>query len=140
VKDLGVTYGGYSCFIRLKFVRKGSNESKVFIIHAWHGAGASQTDGARLQRLTRLMGKMEADVYLMGHLHAITHIVVDRLKTVQGKIKSIPQIATITGSWLRTYAQGKPPCYGEEAGYSPSHIGCPTIIFNPFKDEIHYMV
>lgn len=140
VADLRVPYGGYSCIIDLKVTRPGTADYRNFTIHAWHGAGAAQTEGARLMRLVRLMRAMEADVYLMAHLHAITHIIVDRIRTIRGRLKSMMQIATITGSWLRTYTQDTPPSYGEEQGYLPSHIGCPQIIINPSKDRVQYMV
>lgn len=137
-RDLGVPYGGYSCFTKLNFKRKGGHDNHIYTFHCFHGAGSAQTEGARLMRLKRLVKEMQADVYFMGHLHAITHDITDRL-TIQGnKIKSVPQIATITGSWLRTYTQDLPPSYGEMAGYKPSHLGCPCIIISPNADTIIY--
>ena len=137
-EELGIPYGGYSCFIRLLFRRKNSNDSHAYTIHAWHGAGSAQTEGARLMRLKRLVKEMEADIYLMGHLHAITHDITDRLCVRNKKIKVVPQVATITGSWLKTYCQDVPPSYGEKAGFKPSHLGCPCIIINPDKETITY--
>ena len=46
--DLGVPYLGYSCFLVLTFERFTSHWQGV--IQAWHGSGAAQTDGARLNR------------------------------------------------------------------------------------------
>ena len=138
VDDLGVPYGGYQCFIDLVFRRKHTSESHRYRIHAWHGAGSAQTEGARLMRLKRLVKEFEADIYLMGHLHAITHDITDRITVRAGRLKQIPQIATITGSFLKTYMQAVPPGYGERAGYKPSHLGCPCIIINPDKDSVIY--
>jgi len=56
----------------LRFERENSNERHQLIIHSWHGSGAAQTEGARLNRLIRLVNEIEADIYLMGHLHAMT--------------------------------------------------------------------
>jgi len=137
-KDLDVPYGGYSSFIRLLFKRKGSTESHIVKVHAWHGAGAAQTEGARLMRLMRLVNEMEADVYLMGHLHAMTQHQPDRLAIRGNKIKSVPLIAAITGSWLTTYTQNAPPSYAEMLGFKPSRIGCPCILITPDKQEIVY--
>jgi hypothetical protein len=139
--DLGVPYGGYQAFINLTFDREGSNESHRYIIHAWHGDGAAQTEGARLMRLMRLVNDVEAHVYLMGHLHAMTSHTPDRLVLRNGKIKSIELQATMTGSWLKGYTQppkGKhlPPNYIEKKGYKPSRIGCPIIHFIPATDTI----
>lgn len=133
--DLGVTYAGYSCYLILKFKRKNSGEVHQYIIHAWHGSGAAQTDGARLNRLTRLVNDIQADIYLMGHLHAMTQHTPDRLMYRNGKIKSIKLAATITGSWLKAYTMNQPASYAERQGYKPSRIGCPVIQICPDKDE-----
>lgn len=139
--DLGVRYGGYQCFIRLVFERENSNEKHQVIIHAWHGAGAAQTEGARLMRLVRLVNEMEADIYLMGHLHAITQHTPDRLILRNGKIRSSKLNAVITGSWLKGYAQPEngqelAPSYVERQGYKPNRIGCPVIHIRPTTGEV----
>ncbi len=144
-KDLGVPYAGYHSFIILKFIRAKKDKHNV-VIHMWHGAGSAQTEGARLMRLVRLVNEIQADVYLMGHLHAMTSHTPDRLYVKKGKIKSKRLAATICGSWLRTYNQPEKgglqdPTYGEEKGYKPSRIGCPIIritpdnYYNPNDDE-----
>ena len=129
-KDLGVPYAGYSCFLMLGFTR-AHNSRRVYKIHAWHGAGASQTEGARIMRLMRLVNDVEAHIYLMGHLHAIAQYTPDRLTCNDGKIHSDSLVAVITGSWLKTYNQNSVPSYGERAGYKPSRIGCPVITIKP---------
>lgn len=136
--DLGVPYASYSCFLILDFHRCDSVHQVV--IHAWHGAGAAQTEGARLMRLMRLVNDVQAHIYLMGHLHAMTQHTPDRLVCIRGRVKSIKLAATITGSWLRAYTQPKPeqilsPTYAEMKGYKPSRIGCPVIHIRPDKDE-----
>jgi len=139
-KDLGVRYGGYSCFLVLKFQRENSNERHQVVIHAWHGAGSAQTEGARLMRLVRLVNDIQADIYLMGHLHAMTQHTPDRLIYRGGRVKSLRLAATITGSWLKAYTQPKsdqelPPSYAEKKGYKPSRIGCPVIHIKPEYEE-----
>lgn len=137
-KDLGVPYGGYQAFISLKFQR-GDLTRRDFLIHAWHGAGAAQTEGARLMRLMRLVNEIEALIYLMGHLHAMTQHTPDRLVLRRGRVKSVKLTATITGSWLKGYTQATPerpinPTYIEKMGYKPSRIGCPCIVIHPDSD------
>ena len=134
-RDLEVPYAGYVCFIVLKFIRSGKVTHSL-TIHSWHGAGSAQTEGARLMRLVRLVNDVEADIYLMGHLHAMTSHTPDRLIQRNGRVKSIKLAATICGSWLRTYAQPHEgetfdPSYGEEKGYKPARIGCPIIRITP---------
>jgi predicted phosphodiesterase len=132
--DLDSPFGEYHCFILLRFKRSGG-ESHVYTIHAWHGSGSAQTDGARLNRLTRLVNDIQADIYLMGHLHAMTQHTPDRLIVRNGKIKSIKLAATITGSWVKAYTQGETVSYAEKKGYKPSRIGCPVVCINPDKDN-----
>lgn len=143
-KDLGVPYGGYSSFIVLKFIRgqasPSGGHSHQVIIHAWHGAGAAQTEGARLMRLMRLVNDIQADIYLMGHLHTIAQYSPERLIYRSGKIKSTRLIATITGSWLTAYTQSKEDqqlnaSYAERQGYKPTRIGCPVIHLWPDRQE-----
>ena len=141
-EDLGVPYGGYQCFIALTFDRENSNESHRYIIHAWHGDGAAQTEGARVMRLMRLVNEIEANLYLMGHLHSITLYTPDRLVYRNGKIKNVELIAVMTGSWLKGYTQSPkdkplPPNYIEKKGYKPSRIGCPIIHISPQTDTIY---
>jgi hypothetical protein len=138
--DLKVPYAGYSCFLLLTFKRTSSAESHQVIVHAWHGAGSAQTEGARVMRLMRLVNDVQAHIYLMGHLHGMAQYTPDRLVCVRGRVKSIKLAATITGSWLTTYTQPKgeqqlSPSYGELKGYKPSRIGCPTIHIKPDTDE-----
>lgn len=140
-RDLKVPYAGYSCFVILTFRRENSNESHQYIWHSWHGAGAAQTEGARLMRLMRLVNDIQAHIYTMGHLHAMTSHTPDRLMCVRGRVKSIKLVATITGSWLRAYTQPKGEqilnaSYAEKKGYKPSRIGCPVIKICPERDEL----
>jgi predicted phosphodiesterase len=138
--DLGIPYGGYACFIQLKFQR-GDGNRLYRRIHAWHGAGASTTDGAQMQRLTRLVHKFDADIYLMGHLHAKKAAWPERITLYQGKVKALQQLAAITGSWLKGYYQPaddspKAPSYVEVRGYPPTAIGSIDIYINPDKQRI----
>ena len=134
-RDMDVPYAGYQTFYILKFIRSGV-QTHVVKIHCWHGSGAAQTEGARLNRLIRLVNDIEADIYLMGHLHTITTYTPDRLTVRSGRVRSVRLAAAICGSWLKTYEQpdeGKirDPSYGEQKGYKPSRIGMPIIKIKP---------
>ena len=134
-RDMNVPYSGYQAFIILKFIR-GGKMTHSLVIHSWHGSGAAQSEGARLMRLVRLVNDIQADIYLMGHLHAKTSHTPDRLVVKNGRVRSVRLAATICGSWIKTYNQADPgeiqdPTYGEEKGYKPSTIGCPLIRITP---------
>ncbi len=140
--DLDVPYAGFQCFVLLRFIR--DKEVHTFTWHAWHGAGGAQTEGARLMRLTRLVSDIEADIYTMGHIHgSITSHTPDRLSlnVRTGRIEAKNVVATLSGSWVKTYMQSTPdvslnPHYGEVAGYKPARIGCPIITIKPYTGEI----
>ena len=140
-EDLGLPFAGFSCFAHLTFYRTEGDDGKLanrhsIMIHAWHGAGSAQTEGARLMRLMHLVNEFQADIYLMGHLHAITLYAPDRLGITNHKIKSNQVIALTTGSFLRGYSQEgdndyREPSYVEEKGYKPARLGCPIIHIHP---------
>ena len=141
--DLGVPYAGYTCFVLLKFI-KDEKCVNTYVWHAWHGAGGAQTEGARLLRLVRLVSDIEADIYTMGHIHgSITSHTPDRLylNVRTGQISDRNIVATLSGSWVKTYMQSTEdnplnPHYGEVSGYKPARIGCPTISIKPYTGEI----
>lgn len=139
--DLGVQYLSYHCFVDLLFERQNTGSKRLYQIHAWHGGGGAATDGGKLMRLMRLVNEIYADIYLMGHLHDIVSKPPHRLKCINGKIKSVPLVATMTGSWLTAYTQPKEGqdigiSYAEKKGYVPNRIGCPVIHINPDKEII----
>ena len=138
-KDLKVPYAGYVYFLVITFNRSGGT-SRQYVFHCWHGAGGSQTEGARVMRLMRLVNDIQAHIYLMAHLHAITVYAPDRLRYHRGRVKAETLIAATTGSWLKTYPQPKGgqelnPTYGEKKGYKPSRIGAPIIHIHPDSDR-----
>ncbi len=133
--DMKADYAGYQTFYVLNF-RRCNKLTHRFVIHSWHGSGAAQSEGARLMRLVRLVNEIEADLYLMGHLHAKTTHVSDRLTVWNGKIRSVEVKATICGSWLKAYDQPgegvkADPSYVEKKGYKPAVIGMPIIRITP---------
>ncbi len=133
-RDLDVPYGGYSCFIDLKLHRAGTRNQLV--VHSWHGAGCAQTEGARLNRLISFVMSAEANIYLMGHLHACSSLPPERLTLRNSQIVNSHMVATMTGSWLTAYTQGQPASYAEMKGYKPSYIGCPCILIEPDEGKI----
>jgi len=148
-KDLNVPYGGYQCFVVLKFEQKGNEgHHDTFIWHAWHGDGAAQSEGGRVMRLMRLVNDIEADVYTMGHIHgAISTYTPDRLRYNyrSHKIESVKVIAALSGSWIKGFMQStqkRPlnPYYGEKKGYKPARIGAPIITIRPYFREMEIIV
>ena len=134
--DLDIPYGSYACFVRWIFSRTNSGTKRQYVIHAWHGAGAAQTEGSRVNRLKRLIDTFEADIFLMGHLHDIESYRPEKIALRNDKVKNIHKVAAITGSWLKAYTEGLPTSYAERNGYKPSYLGCPCITIDPDKDSL----
>jgi hypothetical protein len=137
-KNSEVKYAGVSCFIRLNFKRKNSNESHDYIIHARHGEGCARTPGARAMAVLHLSQSMvNAHIVLMGHLHGQeSPDMPQRMVLRNGKIKSFETVACMTGAWIRAYMQGVPACYLERWGSPASSLGCPRIVIEPDKDRM----
>jgi len=141
-----VPYGGVSCFVNLRFRRFGKDWAKQergedahsIIIHARHGEGAARTSGARALAVLRLAQTfVNAHITLSGHIHGQeAPDLPERLILKDGQIKAFDGIATMTGAWLKAYAQNIPPCYLERWGTPPSQLGCPRIVIEPDKQRM----
>lgn len=136
-KKLGVDDLGYSCFLRLKFKRRNSNEVHMVTGFITHGSGWAVTKGAKLNRLQRVMDSFEADFYAHGHMHDIitdekAYLTLDSNNNIKQKVK----VGAVTGCWFRTYTQDVRASYGEKKTYPPTAIGCPVFIINPNTGEV----
>jgi predicted phosphodiesterase len=135
--DLGIDYGGYQSIIVLNFNRKNSNQTTQIKLHAWHGAGAAQSPGARTLRLMALATSFDVDIVLMGHLHAKNVYTTTRLGVNQEyKITAKPIHAACTGAWLKAYEQGGVISYAERAGFKPTDLGTITVEIKPSSRDI----
>ena len=120
---------------------KGVNRSKTQLkmrVFAHHGAGFAQTPGGKLNRLIQFMQSFNADLYFCGHVHDQ----VGRREPTLGcnadcsKITKHERLGLISGSYLKTYAQGV--CtYGEQRGYRPTCLGAAWAEINPETGDMH---
>ncbi len=106
-----------------------------FFLH--HGAGFAQTPGGKLNRLTQFMDSFDADIYFVAHVHDQAGKIVVQLgadRTCE-KIIERRKVGVITGTYLRTYAQGV-TTYAEIKGYRPAPLGARFVRITPDKREI----
>lgn len=149
-KELGAENLGYTAFVDVQFRKKPGGIKLVrvapgtqpwpvasfrFFLH--HGAGAAQTPGGRITRLARFMSDFDADCYMVGHVHGRTGERVVRIGADAkcGKIVARETIGVISGSYLKTYAQGV-HTYGERAAYRPAALGAAFIRIRPETREM----
>jgi predicted phosphodiesterase len=158
--ELGVADLGYSCFLDVVFQQwrgrphpstnsglprletsslpKANHAgSETFRVWCHHGAGAAQTKGGKINRLTTFMRNFEADIFFMGHVHdqmgaRLTPLIADADCT---KIRHRTKLGIVSGSYLKTYAQGV-TTYGEQKGYEPVTLGAAHVMIKPQSREI----
>jgi hypothetical protein len=152
--ELGVPNLGYSALFDVAFVRmtggsepkllfkpptakdRGNTFTRRFYIH--HGAGAAATPGGKINRLIGFMQAIEADVYIIGHVHDQVAKRLVRLGADEDctKLTERVKLGVVSGSYLKTYAQDC-TSYGEEKGYSPTALGAIRIEVMPDKGEVY---
>jgi hypothetical protein len=158
--ELGVANLGYSCFMDLVFqqvrgwdvgnkfgalpylmdhsISKQCHAgSETFRVWCHHGAGAAQTKGGKINRLVSFMRNFDADIFFMGHVHdqmgcRLTPLVADSDCL---KIRNTTKIGVVSGSYLKTYAQGV-ISYGEQKGYEPTTLGAAFVQIHPDTREM----
>jgi len=97
-----------------------------------HGAGWAQTEGGKINKLVQFMVHFDADLTFVGHLHDQYIKARCRLRADDACLTLVeqPQIGIMTGSYLRTYAQGATG-YGEVKGYPPVPLGAVSAYVTP---------
>ena len=150
--ELGTAYLGYSCLFDIAFVRNPSMKVPTLVakapgpkvgnvwrqrVYAHHGVGAARSEGGKLNRLIEFMGRFDADVTFMAHVHDQTAKRKVRLRgnAACTKLVEVSQLGICTGSYLRAYAEG-PAGYAEKAAYDPVPLGAVAAKFTPDKREL----
>ena len=154
--ELEVPNLGYSCFLDVVFcrtegwklpvlmskrpLRRGEHRhisTETFRVFCHHGAGAAQTKGGKINRLVKFMENFEADIYFMGHVHDQMGVRTTPLTANKDctELISITKLGVISGSFLKTYAQGV-ITYGEQKGYSPVTLGAAWVKIRPDTREL----
>lgn len=95
---------------------------KNYTFYCLHGSSFAYTKGGKLNALMRLKNVIEADCYIMGHVHTLMHdsepIYVPVRRNGKLKLEFKTRHYVISGSYLKywgTYAQSK--------GLPPSGVG-----------------
>jgi len=127
-KELGVKYLGYNAIILLTF-RRG-RVGMDFTIYVHHGYGGGRKMGSNMNKLLDLAGGIDADLYVMGHVHDKVITEAERWYITRKKGHIEPRIKRIhfmlTGSFLKTYKIG-PDSYAEKSAFPPTATGVPCL-------------
>lgn len=130
-QKLGCPFLGTSAFIRINFDVMYHPEADC-TIYAHHGIGGGRTIGGHLARLEDLLKWVEADIYLMGHIHSKVNDPIDRQYVSQDGVHyHRTKLMARTGGWLRGYISSPPkdldaPAYESRGGYVERRAMMPT--------------
>jgi len=101
-------YLGTSAIIRICFGVPHHPEADC-TVYAHHGVGGGRTVGGHLTRLEDLLKWIEADIYLMGHVHTKVSDPIDRQYIgIDGTPYHRTKLIARTGGWLRGYVCSPP--------------------------------
>lgn len=125
---LGVKYGGYSCFIKLKVQKQN------YIIHAQHGSSNAWYPHTKLTAAMRTAQHTDADCYLYAHTHELLSLKVPRrhFDLRSRTVKRDKKYFVLTGSFLdyeNSYAQRK--------NMYPTQTGVAKLKFYGDRWDIH---
>lgn len=133
-RTLKIPYLGQEAIVRLLTQRGEAIQS--FDIFVTHGCGGGRFPGGKINRVTSLSNFIEADIFMMGHVHektAIKNVVLSMDRA--GNLAKRERVYVLTGTFLKTYQEGS-NSYGARALYAPTTIGAPTIEIRPSTREV----
>lgn len=129
-RELGVKYGGYSCFIKLHVEPK--THKKDLVIYAHHGWQSGRQTGGTINTVERLAQHFDADIFMLGHAHKLS--ATKQVKIGWGGARKLAFINT--GSFLQTASIGT--CnYAERKGFPPLKLGVAKIKWYVKRNDIH---
>lgn len=125
---LGVKYGGYSTFIKMK-VRKFN-----YIIHAQHGSSNAWYSHTKLTAAMKTAQHTDADVYLYGHTHALMSLKTRRrtLDLRSRTVKRDKKYFVLTGGFL-----GYEGSYAQKRNMYPTQTGVAKLKFFGDRWDVH---
>lgn len=121
---LEIPYSAGRQFLDFNFAR--THES--FRVDLFHGRGAAQTAGAKMQMLHRFMQSGDAQIYLVGHLHDAMVKMDWRILRQPGQnhVKLVKIGGAMSSSFLDYFGS-----YAEVAGMNPTGLMMARVIVEP---------
>jgi len=129
-KELGIPYGGYSCYLKLTARPKTHQRPLLLWLH--HGWFAGRKRGAKVNNLEDNLAYYDADVYLCGHSHDLW--ATRKSRVYWGSSRDV--IFGNTGSFLETSSLGS-TSYAERANYPPQKLGVLKLEWLPKQGKIY---
>lgn len=122
----------YSPTTALVFIRFGDDKKhrKVcYSLYMTHGNGGGRKEGGKINRLADLAGIVDADIYLMAHVHqpAAFRNRFYRCDPQNSSAQLVEHLFVNTAAWLNYGG------YGDKQSYKPASTINPTIILDGHK-------
>jgi len=116
-KALDVPYVGNQCLIK---VMCGPTN---YIVFAAHGATGALSPAGKINSVMKYGNYIDADIYLMGHVHELAHHTTEYFRVDMGNKQIIKDKRhyVLTGHYLNYGG------YAEAKGYAPGKTGSPII-------------
>jgi hypothetical protein len=136
-----VAHLGYSAFVRLAIYqnREPNQGARTIIIYCHHGwGGGSRTRGASITKYWRHFADYDAEIGIYAHDHKSQMDASIKFSMVgkPPRIKATKRLLILSGTFLKSIADGLDPSYGEERGFSPENIGRHILWLKPiFNNE-----
>lgn len=135
-EKLDVPWAWTGAYIR--YIFEHEELSWTYDVYASHGyAVEMRKQGSRVNRVLEMSSIFpHADLFLMGHVHALNSFKKTPLRMRQGgRIEEIVKYYVLTGGFLRGYVAGN-PSYIERKMLEPQALGSPMISVKPHTREV----
>ena len=142
--EMDAPFLGTAAVTRLQFRDDAAHRSVAAHVWSHHGEGSGATAASPFNKLEKVSGAIDADVFFMGHYHRAGVIFTDRL-FVGGvrapRLRHRSRALVATGSFLRSYLQGSrnggraQGGYVEKAMMNPATLGNGMVTVTPVHRE-----
>lgn len=120
----------YSCMVELSLERK--KKVQMYDIYLEHGAGSlGRTPGARMNKIERAQRQINADIYLMGHVHHKLMSEREVTYKVGNKMVKKTILFATCGSYLIDAE------YARRCGFEPTKPGMTRVDLGTTRYDVH---
>jgi hypothetical protein len=126
-KEAGIKYFEWSIIHNVKV------GGQHYVIYSTHGSGGSRLPHTKIKAVLDRGNMVDAEVYLMGHLHALDHHVRQfyRYDSRERRVVEGEKHFVLCGSYLSHWGS-----YGEHAGYELQKKGSPKVKLSGLEHRI----
>ena len=127
-KDVGVPYLRYACW-NLWYV---GNQS--YSLYTFHGKSGSRFIHTKIKAAMDIAHYFVGDAVVMAHVHDLGSEAQERqfVDRVKKSVVVRKQYVVLSGHYV-----GYDGSYAQEAGYPPSKLGSPKVLFNGRRHDLH---